>query len=47
MGTAVVHFEIGGPDDAALVAFYGELFGWKLRPFEGGGYTLILSLIHI
>ena len=22
-------------------AFYGELFGWKLQPFEGGGYTLI------
>ena len=41
MGNAVVHFEIGGPDDAALVAFYGELFGWKLQPFGGGGYTLI------
>jgi predicted enzyme related to lactoylglutathione lyase len=41
MGNAVVHFEIGGPDDAPLVAFYGELFGWKLQPFGGGGYTLI------
>jgi uncharacterized protein len=41
MGNAVVHFEIGGPDDAPLAAFYGELFGWKLQPFEGGGYTLI------
>jgi uncharacterized protein len=41
MGNAVVHFEIGGPDDVPLVAFYGELFGWKLQPFEGGGYTLI------
>jgi hypothetical protein len=41
MGNAVVHFEIGGPDDAPLVAFYGELFGWELQPFEGGGYTLI------
>ena len=41
MGNAVVHFEIGGPDDAPLVTFYGELFGWKLQPFEGGGYTLI------
>jgi predicted enzyme related to lactoylglutathione lyase len=41
MGNAVVHFEIGGPDDAPLIAFYGELFGWKLQPFEGGGYTLI------
>src|SRR6266705_1928875 len=41
MGNAVVHFEIGGPDDAPLVTFYGELFGWNLQPFEGGGYTLI------
>ena len=41
MGNAVVHFEIGGPDDAPLVAFYGELFGWKLQSFEGGGYTMI------
>ena len=41
MGNAVVHFEIGGPDDAPLIAFYGELFGWKLQPFGGGGYTLI------
>ena len=29
------------PDDAPLIAFYGELFGWKLQPFEGGGYTMI------
>ena len=41
MGNAVVHFEIGGPDDAPLAAFYGGVFGWKLQPFEGGGYTLI------
>ena len=41
MGNAVVHFEIGGPDDAPLVAFYSGLFGWNLQPFGGGGYTLI------
>lgn len=41
MGNAVVHFEIGGPDDAPLAAFYGKLFGWKLQSFEGGGYTMI------
>src|SRR5262249_56967559 len=41
MGNAVVHFEIGGPDDAPLVTFYGHLFGWKLQPFAGGGYMLI------
>jgi len=41
MGNAVVHFEIGGPDDKPLVDFYGQLFGWDLRQLEGGGYTLI------
>lgn len=41
MGNAVVHFEIGGPDDQRLIAFYGELFGWDLQPFAGGGYTTI------
>jgi hypothetical protein len=41
MGNAVVHFEIGGPDDAPLVAFYSGLFGWDLKSFGGGGYTLI------
>jgi predicted enzyme related to lactoylglutathione lyase len=41
MGNAVVHFEIGGPDDQPLVAFYQELFGWKMKPMDGGGYTLI------
>jgi predicted enzyme related to lactoylglutathione lyase len=37
----VVHFEIGAADDARLVAFYGELFGWELQSFSGGGYTMI------
>jgi uncharacterized protein len=41
MGNAVVHFEIGGPDDAPLIAFYSGLFGWSLQSFAGGGYTLI------
>jgi len=41
MGNAVVHFEIGGPDDQSLVAFYQELFGWEMKPMDGGGYTLI------
>src|ERR1700730_4186119 len=41
MGNPVVHFEIGGPDDQPLVAYYGELFGWDLQAMEGGGYTLI------
>jgi predicted enzyme related to lactoylglutathione lyase len=37
----VVHFEVGAPDDGSLVAFYGELFGWGLQAFPGGGYTMI------
>ncbi len=41
MANAVVHFEVGAADDAPLVAFYGELFGWGLQSFEGGGYTMI------
>jgi uncharacterized protein len=41
MGNAVVHFEIGGPDDRPLIDFYGELFGWSLQSMGGGGYTVI------
>jgi uncharacterized protein len=41
MGNAVVHFEVGAVDDGPLVAFYGELFGWGLQGFSGGGYTMI------
>ncbi len=41
MGNPVVHFEVGAADDAPLVAFYGELFGWGLQGFAGGGYTTI------
>jgi len=36
-----VHFEVSAADDAVLVAFYGELFGWDLRGTPGGGYTMI------
>jgi len=41
VGNAVVHFEVGAADDGRLVAFYGELFGWGLQGFSGGGYTMI------
>jgi len=41
VGNAVVHFEVGAADDGPLVAFYGELFGWELQGFPGGGYTMI------
>jgi uncharacterized protein len=29
MGQPVVHFEVTGPDPAALRGFYGSLFGWS------------------
>jgi uncharacterized protein len=43
MGNPVVHFEIGGPDDAPLVRFYRELFGWDMRRAGGDGifYTFV------
>lgn len=41
MGNAVMHFEMGAADDEPLVAFYREIFGWELRGFPGGGYTMI------
>jgi uncharacterized protein len=41
MAHPVVHFELSGPDDRQLAAFYAELFGWRVRPVQGIGYTLI------
>jgi predicted enzyme related to lactoylglutathione lyase len=41
VGNAVVHFEVCAADDGPLVAFYGELFGWGLQAFPGGGYTMV------
>jgi uncharacterized protein len=41
VGHAVVHFEVGAADDGPLVAFYSQMFGWGLRGFPGGGYTMI------
>lgn len=40
MAHAVVHWEIGGHDLAALRNFYGELFAWKLDEFDAD-YTLV------
>lgn len=37
MGNPVVHFEIAGPDGAALQQYYGELFGWQIFETEGAG----------
>jgi len=41
MAHPVVHFEISGPDDRRLADFYASLFGWRMQPVPGIGYTLI------
>ena len=41
MAHAVVHFEIGGPDEQQLADFYAGLLGWDMRPVPDIGYTLI------
>jgi hypothetical protein len=44
MGNAVVHFEIGGPDDAPLVEFYRELFGWGIQRVGSVNYSMVDTL---
>lgn len=39
MAHAVVHFEIGGPDEARLAEFYAGLFGWGMTTVPG--YTVV------
>ena len=41
MGSPVVHFEIMGPDGAALARFYSELFGWQTQDMGQLGYHLV------
>jgi uncharacterized protein len=41
MAHAVVHFEIGGPDQGQLASFYEALLGWTMRPVPGVGYTVV------
>jgi uncharacterized protein len=41
MAHAVVHFEIGGPDDQELAGFYAELLGWGMQPVPTIDYTLV------
>ncbi|MBF6135202.1 VOC family protein [Nocardia otitidiscaviarum] len=43
MGNPVVHWEIGGPDGAALQEFYGKAFGWTIH--ESGPDTPDYRLI--
>ncbi|MGC2208439.1 MAG: VOC family protein [Candidatus Dormiibacterota bacterium] len=40
MTARLAHFEILGPDDRSLVAFYHDLLGWPTDS-QGPGYTLV------
>jgi hypothetical protein len=37
---AIVHFDVAGPEVAALATFYGGLFGWKIES-PGPGYAQV------
>ena len=42
MANQVDYFEIGSPDAAAIIKFYGELFGWDIaaEPSEQGYHAV-------
>lgn len=40
MQARIAHFEIQGPEDGRIAAFYNQLLGWPTDP-RGPGYTLI------
>lgn len=42
MAHPVVHFEIAGANGEGLVAFYRDLFGWKIQP-SGPDYWLVTT----
>jgi predicted enzyme related to lactoylglutathione lyase len=41
MSHNVVHFEINGPDKAALQRFYGDAFDWTVNADNPMGYGLV------
>lgn len=41
MPNPVVHFEINGPDGAALARFYSDLFEWRVQEVPGAPYWLV------
>ena len=42
MNTPIVHFDITGPDDERLRAFYADVLGWSIEP-KGPGYALVTT----
>jgi predicted enzyme related to lactoylglutathione lyase len=41
MPNPVTHFEVSGPDAAALQSFYGSLFGWKIDADNEMNYGMV------
>jgi predicted enzyme related to lactoylglutathione lyase len=41
MADPVVHFEVAGPDPAALQSFYASLFGWKIDANNPMNYGMV------
>lgn len=41
MGSAVVHFDISGPNPEELHRFYGEVFGWTITPVPEMNYAIV------
>jgi predicted enzyme related to lactoylglutathione lyase len=41
MNDPVVHFEIAGPDGAALQSFYADIFGWSIDASNPMGYGIV------
>ncbi len=41
MAHPVVHFEVCGPDAAALQKYYSDLFGWKVDADNPMGYGMV------
>jgi predicted enzyme related to lactoylglutathione lyase len=36
----IVHFDVAGPDEAALQRFYAGVLDWRVEP-QGPGYALV------
>jgi uncharacterized protein len=41
MGNPVVHFEIGSREPAKAIAFYSDLFGWKVNADNPMNYGIV------
>ena len=44
MGHPVVHFEILGPDGAALQKYYADLFGWEIDADNPQHYGMVKDI---